>query len=90
MKLPKNTASTVYGTGMRPEGARQGWVIRYRLKSGELKTGWFPDHDIKTLDENPGRFYKQKAGILRVTSKDRLRAWRYSYTEASFKWSVNF
>lgn len=88
MKLPKNTQGVIYGTGPRPEGARVGWVIRYRLKSGELKTGWFPEHDIKTLDQNPAKFYQRKAGILRVTSKDRLRAWKYSETEATFRWSI--
>jgi len=90
MKLPKNTDGITHGTGMRPEGARLGWVIRYRLKSGELKTGWFSDYDIKLLDESPEKFYKQKAGILRVTSKDRLRAWRYEKNAVEFRWSVKF
>lgn len=88
MKLPKDTQTTKYGTGIKPEGAKQGWVIRYRLKSGELKTGWFSDHDIKLLDEAPAKFYKQMRGILKVTSKDRIRAWRYSTIEASFRWSI--
>ena len=88
MKLPKNKDGIEYGTGIRPEGARLGWVIRYRLKSGELRTGWFSDYDIKLLDESPDKFYKQKRGILRVTSKDRLKAWRYSAGEANFKWSI--
>jgi len=90
MKLPKSTDTIIHGTGIRPEGARLGYVVRYRLKSGELKTGWFSDYDIKLLDENPAKFYKQKAGILRVTSKDRLRAWRYEKHSAEWKWSVGF
>ena len=86
MRLPKNTETIIHGTGMRPEGARQGWVIRYRLKSGELRTGWFSDYDIKLLDESPEKFYKQKAGILKVTSTERLRAWRYE--KHSFKLAI--
>lgn len=90
MNLPKSTDTIIHGTGPRPEGARLGWVIRYRLKSGELKTAWFSDHDIKTLDEQPEKFYKRKAGILRVTSKDRLRAWRYEKHSVDFKWTAGF
>lgn len=90
MKLPKSTDTIIHGTGMRPEGARLGWIIRYRLKSGELRTGWFTDYDIKMLDEAPAKFYKQMAGILRVTSRDRLRAWRYEKHAVDFRLNTNF
>ena len=78
MKLPKNTDTIIHGTGIKPVGARIGWVIRIRLKkSGELRTQWFPDHHIELLDNSPEKFYKRFSGIQKVTSNERIRAWRY-------------
>lgn len=76
IKLPKECKSYEYGVGMRPEGSRLGYAVRIRLHNGTLRTSFFTDEAIRTLDSNPEKFYKRYAGIKKVMPSGRLRCWQ--------------